>query len=167
MYGNIFILAALLFCAPTQGLSLRASHVRSRALMMSQDTYQLILVRHGESSWNKENKFTGWHDCPLSEKGHAEAAAAGALMKEEGIEFDIAYTSFLNRAIRTLWHVMEQTDRMYVPIINAWELNERSVLEQSHGIPILRLFEVTDITANSQNSQALWSPPGPRQEGDS
>jgi 2,3-bisphosphoglycerate-dependent phosphoglycerate mutase len=84
-----------------------------------------VLVRHGESTWNQENKFTGWYDCPLSEKGHAEAAAAGDLIAKEGLTFDIAYTSYLKRAIRTLWHVMEKTDLMYIPIKNAWQLNER------------------------------------------
>ena len=87
--------------------------------------YTLVLVRHGESTWNQENKFTGWYDCSLSEKGHAEAAAAGKLLSDEHYKFDVAYTSCLKRAIRTLWHSLEQTDCMSIPIINAWELNER------------------------------------------
>ena len=65
----------------------------------------LLFDRHGESTWNQENKFTGWYDCPLSDKGHKEAQAAGALLKAEGFQFDIAYTSYLQRAIRTLWYV--------------------------------------------------------------
>ena len=85
----------------------------------------LVLVRHGESTWNMENKFTGWYDCPLSEKGHKEAKEAGELLHREGFTFDVAFTSTLKRAIRTLWHSLEQTDRMYIPIHNAWELNER------------------------------------------
>jgi len=85
----------------------------------------LVLLRHGESTWNQENKFTGWYDCPLSEKGHGEAQAAGILLKEGGFEFDVAFTSTLKRAIRTLWHSLEETDRMYIPIHNAWQLNER------------------------------------------
>jgi 2,3-bisphosphoglycerate-dependent phosphoglycerate mutase len=72
-----------------------------------------------------ENKFTGWYDCPLSEKGHTEAAQAGELIKASGFTFDVAYTSFLKRAIRTLWHVLEKNDLMYIPIKNAWQLNER------------------------------------------
>jgi 2,3-bisphosphoglycerate-dependent phosphoglycerate mutase len=81
--------------------------------------------RHGESTWNLENKFTGWYDCPLSEKGHKEAAAAGVLLNEGGFKFDIAFTSMQKRAIRTLWHALEQTDCMYIPITNAWQINER------------------------------------------
>jgi hypothetical protein len=87
--------------------------------------YTVVLVRHGESVWNNENKFTGWYDCPLSEKGHVEAAAAGELLKQNGFTFDLAFTSYLKRAIRTLWHVLESNDLMYIPIKNAWQLNER------------------------------------------
>ena len=89
--------------------------------------YTLVLVRHGESSWNKENKFTGWYDCPLSDKGNEEAKEAGVLLNKGGYKFDIAYTSVLKRAIKTLWHSLEQTDSMYIPIVNAWQLNEVSV----------------------------------------
>lgn len=95
-----------------------------RALSMSKE-YTLTLIRHGESTWNEENKFTGWYDCPLSEKGHKEAQNAGALLKNSNYKFDIAYTSCLKRAIRTLWHTLEQTDCMSIPIVNAWQLNER------------------------------------------
>ena len=87
--------------------------------------HKVVLIRHGESTWNKENRFTGWTDVPLSEKGHEEAIAAGRLLKEEGFEFDEAYTSVLKRAIRTLWHVMEQMDLMWIPVIRSWKLNER------------------------------------------
>jgi 2,3-bisphosphoglycerate-dependent phosphoglycerate mutase len=93
--------------------------------MAQKEAYQLVLLRHGESSWNKENKFTGWYDCPLSEAGQIEAAAAGKLLMDQGFVFDIAYTSYLKRAIRTLWHTLEQTDLMHIPIVNAWQLNER------------------------------------------
>jgi len=85
----------------------------------------LVLIRHGESTWNEENKFTGWYDCPLSVKGNKEAEEAGKMLAKEGLKFDVAYTSKLKRAIRTLWHSLEQTDQMSIPIINAWELNER------------------------------------------
>jgi len=87
--------------------------------------YTLVLIRHGESTWNKENRFTGWKDVPLSAKGHTEAAAAGQLLKDKGYEFDIAYTSVLKRAIRTLWYVMEEMDLMWIPVIRSWKLNER------------------------------------------
>ena len=87
--------------------------------------YKVVLIRHGESTWNKENRFTGWTDVPLSPKGHQEAQAAGQLLKDEGFEFDIAYTSVLKRAIRTLWYVMEEMDLMWIPVIRSWKLNER------------------------------------------
>lgn len=87
--------------------------------------YTLVLIRHGESVWNKENRFTGWKDVPLSDKGHEEAAQAGRLLLEEGYTFDVAYTSVLKRAIRTLWHVTEQMDLMWVPVVRSWKLNER------------------------------------------
>lgn len=97
----------------------------SKQFSISRAKHTLVLVRHGESTWNQENKFTGWYDCPLSEKGHQEAAAAGALLKKDGFVFDVAYTSYLKRAIRTCWHALEQTDLMFIPVIQAWELNER------------------------------------------
>lgn len=87
--------------------------------------YEIVFMRHGESTWNLENKFTGWYDCPLSAKGHLEAEAAGNLLKQSDFKFDIAYTSMLKRAVRTLWHTLEATDCMTIPIVNAWELNER------------------------------------------
>jgi 2,3-bisphosphoglycerate-dependent phosphoglycerate mutase len=85
----------------------------------------LVLVRHGESTWNLENKFTGWVDVPLSPKGHEEVTEAGRLIKAEGITANVAHTSLLKRAIRTLWHVLEQTDLMWIPVNKAWQLNER------------------------------------------
>ena len=87
--------------------------------------YTLVLIRHGESIWNKENRFTGWKDVSLSDRGHDEAKEAGRLLLEEGFEFDLAYTSVLRRAIRTLWHVMEQMDLMWIPVTRSWKLNER------------------------------------------
>lgn len=87
--------------------------------------YKVVLVRHGESQWNKENRFTGWADVELSEKGHEEAKQAGVWLKEKNIEFDIAYTSVLKRAIRTMWHVLEQTNQMWIPVRRDWRLNER------------------------------------------
>lgn len=87
--------------------------------------YKIVLVRHGESVWNKENLFTGWTDVDLSEKGRAEAKAGGELLKAEGFVFDLAFTSVLKRAIRTLWIIMDEMDLMWIPVVNAWQLNER------------------------------------------
>ncbi|MGC8781808.1 MAG: 2,3-diphosphoglycerate-dependent phosphoglycerate mutase [Anaerolineae bacterium] len=86
---------------------------------------KLVLLRHGESDWNKENRFTGWTDVDLSEKGIAEAHEAGKLLREGGYVFDVAYTSVLKRAIRTLWIVLDELDQMWIPIHNTWRLNER------------------------------------------
>jgi 2,3-bisphosphoglycerate-dependent phosphoglycerate mutase len=88
--------------------------------------YKLVLIRHGESTWNKENRFTGWVDVDLTPQGAAEARKAGVLLKEAGYTFDIAYTSVLKRAIRTLWHVQDEMDLMYIPVVHSWRLNERS-----------------------------------------
>lgn len=87
--------------------------------------YKLVLLRHGESTWNKENRFTGWTDVDLSEKGVEEAKTAGIILKKEGYIFDIAFTSFLKRAIRTLWIVLEEMDLMWIPELKSWRLNER------------------------------------------
>ena len=87
--------------------------------------YTIVLLRHGESVWNQENRFTGWTDVGLTEKGLAEAVAAGRLLKKEGFAFDIAYTSVLRRAIKTLWTVLEEMDRMWIPVQHSWRLNER------------------------------------------
>ncbi|BDD91465.1 2,3-bisphosphoglycerate-dependent phosphoglycerate mutase [Pandoraea sp. NE5] len=87
--------------------------------------YKLVLIRHGESTWNKENRFTGWVDVDLTEKGAAEAIQAGKLLSDAGYAFDLAYTSVLKRAIRTLWHVQDAMDQMWIPVIHSWRLNER------------------------------------------
>ena len=87
--------------------------------------YKLVLLRHGESTWNKENRFTGWTDVDLSEKGIEEAKEAAKLLKEEGYTFDIAYTSLLKRGIRTLWIVLDEMDLMWIPVHRSWRLNER------------------------------------------
>ncbi len=87
--------------------------------------YKLVLLRHGESTWNRENRFTGWTDVDLSDAGRGEAAAAGRLLAAEGYEFDVAYTSVLKRAIRTLWIVLDELDRMWIPVHRDWRLNER------------------------------------------
>jgi 2,3-bisphosphoglycerate-dependent phosphoglycerate mutase len=87
--------------------------------------YKIVLLRHGESTWNKENRFTGWTDVDLSEKGIEEAHRAGKLMKEAGYEFDLAYVSVLKRALRTLWIALEEMDQLWIPWIKSWRLNER------------------------------------------
>ncbi len=86
---------------------------------------KIVLLRHGESNWNKENRFTGWTDVDLSEKGIQEARSAGETLKREGFVFDVAYTSRLKRAIRTLWLTLDAMDLMWIPVHNSWRLNER------------------------------------------
>jgi len=87
--------------------------------------HTLVLVRHGESTWNLENRFTGWTDVPLTETGVAQAREAGRLMRAEGLDFDVAYTSVLKRAVWTLWHALDELDRTWLPVVNDWRLNER------------------------------------------
>ncbi len=87
--------------------------------------YKVVLLRHGESDWNQQNRFTGWTDVDLTEKGREEALSSGKILKEEGFTFDIAYTSVLKRAIRTLWVVMSEMDLMWIPVVRHWRLNER------------------------------------------
>jgi len=87
--------------------------------------HKVVLLRHGESVWNKENLFTGWTDVDLSQKGNEEAHEAGRIMKAEGYEFDLAYTSVLKRAIRTLWIALDDMDLMWIPVVRDWRLNER------------------------------------------
>src|SRR5512143_1645657 len=86
---------------------------------------QLVLLRHGESLWNKENLFTGWIDIDLSEEGNVQARKAGELLRAGGFTFDIAFTSVLKRAIRTLWIALDEMDLMWLPVLNTWRLNER------------------------------------------
>jgi 2,3-bisphosphoglycerate-dependent phosphoglycerate mutase len=86
---------------------------------------KLVLLRHGESDWNRENRFTGWTDVDLSPQGITEARAAGRLLKTEGYDFDVAYTSVLKRALRTLWIALDELDRMWLPVEKSWRLNER------------------------------------------
>jgi 2,3-bisphosphoglycerate-dependent phosphoglycerate mutase len=87
--------------------------------------YKVVLLRHGESQWNKENRFTGWTDVDLSEKGEAEGRAAGRLMKSEGYDFDVAFTSVLTRALRTLYLALEEMGLLWIPVFKDWRLNER------------------------------------------
>lgn len=87
--------------------------------------HKLVLLRHGESTWNKENRFTGWTDVDLTQKGRIEAAEAGRLIKAEGLTFDLAYTSLLKRAIRTCWITLDELDLLWLPVYRSWRLNER------------------------------------------
>jgi 2,3-bisphosphoglycerate-dependent phosphoglycerate mutase len=87
--------------------------------------HKLVLLRHGESTWNQENRFTGWTDVDLSTRGIAEAHEGGRLLREGGYDFDVAYTSVLKRAIRTLWIALDELDRMWLPVVKSWRLNER------------------------------------------
>ena len=87
--------------------------------------YKLVLLRHGESEWNQENRFTGWHDVDLTAKGEEEGRRSGQLLKDEGFAFDVVYTSLLKRAIRTMWLALEELDQTWVPVHREWRLNER------------------------------------------
>ena len=87
--------------------------------------YKIVFMRHGESIWNKENRFTGWADVDLTDKGIAEAREAGRILKEAGLTFDLTYTSVLKRAIRTLWLTLDEMDLMWLPTVHSWRLNER------------------------------------------
>lgn len=90
-----------------------------------ESVYRLVIVRHGESLWNRENRFTGWTDVDLTEKGKEEAVRAGKILRAGEFEFDVAWTSVLKRAIRTLWIMLDEMDRMWVPVEHSWRLNER------------------------------------------
>ncbi len=87
--------------------------------------YKLVLIRHGESTWNLENRFTGWTDVDLTPTGVEQAKQAGRLIKDAGLDFDVAYTSVLKRAVWTLWHCLDQMDRTWLPVVHSWRLNER------------------------------------------
>ena len=87
--------------------------------------YKLVLIRHGESTWNLENRFTGWTDVDLTPTGLAQAVSAGKLLKAEGYDFDLCFTSVLKRATRTLWHTLDEMDRTWLPVVHSWRLNER------------------------------------------
>ena len=92
---------------------------------MSKFAHQLVLIRHGESTWNLENRFTGWTDVDLTPTGVTQAKTAGNLLKSGGYDFDLAYTSVLKRATRTLWHTLDEMDRTWLPVVHSWRLNER------------------------------------------
>ena len=107
-------------------LGSRRAGTSALSMMAGEKKYQVVLVRHGESTWNDENKFTGWYDCPLSTKGLEEAKEAGKALKAANFKFDLAYTSVLRRAIHTLWLCLEELDLMWIPVKKNWRLNEVS-----------------------------------------
>jgi len=104
--------------------------------------FQLVLLRHGESEWNKQNLFTGWRDVRLSEQGEREARAAGRTLKDGGFGFNVCYTSVLSRAIKTLWLALEEMDLMWLPVVNHWRLNERhyGALQGSNKAEAVKTF---------------------------
>lgn len=127
---------------------------------------KLVLLRHGESAWNLENRFTGWTDVGLSEKGVQEAHAAAGALKKEGFIFDIAYVSVLKRAIKTLWIVLEDMDLMWIPVYNSWRLNER------HYGALQGLNKKETVDKFGEKQVLIWrrsydTPPSPLQKDDS
>jgi len=127
--------------------------------------HKLVLLRHGESTWNQENRFTGWTDVGLTAKGLAEAQAAGRLLKAEGFDFDIAFTSVLKRAIKTLWTVLEEMDRLWLPVVHSWRLNER------HYGALQGLNKAETAARFGEAQVMLWrrsydTPPPPLETGD-
>ncbi len=128
--------------------------------------HKLVLLRHGESIWNRENRFTGWTDVDLNETGLDQARAAGKLLRQEGFAFDVAYTSVLRRAIKTLWVALEELDRMWIPVEHSWRLNERH-----YGA--LQGLDKAETAAKFGDAQVkIWrrsydTPPPPLEEGDS
>ncbi|XP_052054211.1 phosphoglycerate mutase 2 [Apodemus sylvaticus] len=126
-------------------------------------TYRLVIVRHGESLWNQENRFCGWFDAELSEKGIAEARRGGAAIKDAKLEFDICYTSVLKRAIRTLWNILDVTDQMWVPVVRTWRLNER------HYGGLTGLNKAETAAKHGEEQVKIWrrsfdTPPPPMDE---
>jgi len=133
--------------------------------MRGMDVHRLVLLRHGESTWNKENRFTGWTDVDLSEQGRIEAADAGRLLRDGGFVFDIAYTSVLKRAIRTLWIALDALDRMWLPVEKSWRLNER------HYGALQGLNKAETAAKHGEAQTKIWRrsfdvPPPPLTPGD-
>src|SRR5215218_604869 len=112
--------------------------------------YTVVLLRHGESTWNQENRFTGWTDVDLSEKGRAEAAEAGRLLKSDGYLFDLAFTSVLKRAVRTLWITLDALDLMWIPVTKDWRLNER------HYGALQGLNKAETAARHGENQVKIW-----------
>jgi 2,3-bisphosphoglycerate-dependent phosphoglycerate mutase len=127
--------------------------------------YKIILLRHGQSTWNLENRFTGWTDVDLSEQGVEEARAAGKLLLEEKYEFDLVYTSVLKRAIRTMWITLDELDQMWLPVIRHWRLNER------HYGGLQGLNKAETAAKHGAEQVKIWrrsydTPPPPLEESD-
>ena len=127
--------------------------------------YKVVLLRHGESEWNKENRFTGWTDVDLTDKGREEAREAGRLLKAGGFEFDCAYTSVLTRAIRTLWLALDELDTLWVPVHSTWRLNER------HYGALQGLNKAETAAKHGEAQVKIWRrsydiPPPPLESGD-
>lgn len=127
--------------------------------------YKIVLLRHGQSTWNLENRFTGWTDVDLTDQGRKEAAAAGRLLREEGFEFDLVYTSVLKRAIRTMWIALDELDQMWVPVIRDWHLNER------HYGALQGLNKAETAAKHGEEQVKIWrrsyaTPPPPLEAGD-
>jgi 2,3-bisphosphoglycerate-dependent phosphoglycerate mutase len=127
--------------------------------------YKIVLLRHGESTWNQENRFTGWTDVDLTEKGQAEAVAAGKLLKQEGYRFDMAFTSVLKRANKTLNVVLEQLDQLWIPVEHSWRLNER------HYGALQGLDKAETAAKYGEAQVKIWrraydTPPPPLPDGD-
>jgi 2,3-bisphosphoglycerate-dependent phosphoglycerate mutase len=128
--------------------------------------HKLVLLRHGESTWNRENRFTGWTDVDLSERGLVEAGEAGRLLRDGGYSFDLAYTSVLKRAIRTLWVALDVLDRMWIPVVKDWRLNER------HYGALQGLNKAETTAAHGEAQVKIWRrsydiPPPPLAPDDS
>jgi 2,3-bisphosphoglycerate-dependent phosphoglycerate mutase len=128
--------------------------------------YKIVFMRHGESTWNLENRFTGWTDVDLTEKGIAEAREAGRVLKEAGFTFDVAYTSVLKRAIRTLWLTLDEMDLMWLPVVHSWRLNER------HYGALQGLNKAETAAKYGDDQVLVWRrsydvPPNPLEENDS
>jgi 2,3-bisphosphoglycerate-dependent phosphoglycerate mutase len=127
--------------------------------------HKLVLLRHGESTWNRENRFTGWTDVDLSDRGRSEARDAGRLLREGGYVFDVAHTSVLKRAIRTLWIVLDELDLMWIPVAKSWRLNER------HYGALQGLNKAETAAKHGEAQTKLWRrsydvPPPPLDRGD-
>jgi 2,3-bisphosphoglycerate-dependent phosphoglycerate mutase len=127
--------------------------------------FKVVLLRHGESTWNKENRFTGWTDVDLSDKGRTEARDAGVLLRKEGYVFDVAYTSVLKRAIRTCWIALDELDQLWIPMIKSWRLNER------HYGALQGLDKAETAAKHGEEQTKIWrrsydTPPPPLEASD-
>lgn len=130
--------------------------------------YNLILIRHGQSLWNQENRFTGWKDIDLSEHGKKEAKGSAHLLKKNHLIFDLACTSFLKRAIRTLWIILEEVDQMWIPVVKSWRLNERHYgkLTGLNKTETAKIYGKTQVQLWRRDYSALPPPCAPPQKPD-